>query len=169
MPLIACWPAKIKPGVSEADYGHADSSLSGTLKPIIDGAQTSYEKILKSLGGTGSAAFALSASTDPQGTSQSTVRSLATVDGVRVYNSNSENQQNVGRSKEELGAALQLEAGRAVLAALQASTLPEIVGAYLRSIDVSIATLADIEAALSHAKDLKVLVDAVHEFSGTPS
>ncbi|MCC6195720.1 MAG: hypothetical protein IT518_14750 [Burkholderiales bacterium] len=149
------------PGISGTDNSGRWFTPSGSdaaMLSSVGGMNTSYQSLLALLGGTGSATFAQGFSTDPKGTAASNVHSGVWVGGVQV--GNFENP-NVGRTDEALSAELQTQSMRAVLAALQASDLPEIVAGYLASIDVSTATVEQINAALAHAADLKVLVDQV--------
>jgi hypothetical protein len=128
------------------------------LQKAVEGMQSNYEKILSALGGTGSATFAQGFSTDPKGTAPSNVHTGVFVNGQEVFdNANG----NVGRKPEDLEAELQTQSQRAILAALQASELPDVIHGYLASIDVSTATIEQINDALQHAAELKVLVDLV--------
>lgn len=136
-----------------------NTELNTVTAPAAQEAQSTYQALLKALGGTGSAGFAFGASADPQGTAQSNARAAAIVDGRTVFES--PDVQKAGRTDASLAAAMTLEANKAILAALQASSLPDVVAGYLKSIDVSTATVQQITDALNHAKDLKVLVDQV--------
>jgi hypothetical protein len=124
----------------------------------VNGLNATFENLLDALGGTGSAVFAQGFSTDPKGTAPSNVHTGVWVNGTQVFDSPN---GNVGRDDASLQAELSTQATRAILAALQASELPAVVSGYLASIDVSTATIDQINAALAHAADLADLVKQV--------
>jgi hypothetical protein len=132
----------------------ADKQLTEAVQTL----QTTYATALRSLGGTGSAGFALGYDTDPEGTAQSRVSAGVTVGGQQVYQ-----QQNldVGRSDEELKAALALEAQRAVLAALQASDLPADIAKLFSSIDVGTMSAEQITAIEKTAATYAMINNAI--------
>lgn len=137
------------PNGSDAQMLEAVQSLDAT-----------FNSVLAAFGGSGSAVFAQGFSTDPKGTAPSNVHTGVWVGGSQV--GNFENG-NVGRSPEELQAELAEQGMRAVLAALQASALPAVVADYLASIDVSTATIEQIQAGLAHAAELYEPVKALTE------
>lgn len=137
------------PGGSDAKMLEAVQSLDAT-----------FNSILSALGGSGSAVFAQGFSTDPAGTAPSNVHTGVWVGGTQVFDNPN---GNVGRSPEELQAELQEQSMRAILAALQASELPAVIHDYLASIDVSTATVAQIQEALGHAAELYEPVKALTE------
>jgi len=128
------------------------------MQAAVNGMSDNFEKLLAALGGTGSATFAQGFDTDPKGSAQNNVHTGTWVNGTQVFNAENPNS---GRSTEDLQAELELQSMQAILAALQASELPAVIDAYLDSVDVSTATVEQIQAALQHAAELKVLVDAV--------
>lgn len=149
------------PGIGGTDGSGRWFTPSGSdpeMVKAVQGIQAQYQAILAALGGSGNAVFAQGFSTDPNGTAPSNVHTGAWVNGTQIFDNPN---GNVGRSAEELKAELQAQSMRAILAALQASELPTVVHDYLASIDVSTASVAEIEAALKRAAELKVLVDQV--------
>lgn len=145
-------------GVDENGRWMTPNNADNQMVQAVNGMNATFEKLLTLLGGSGSATFAQGFSTDGKGTAPSNVHTGTWVNGTQVFDAAN---GNVGRSDEALSGELSTQATRAILAALQASTLPEVVGSYLRSIDVSTATVEQINAALAHAADLNVLVEQV--------
>lgn len=149
------------PGIGGTDGNgrwFTPSGRDSDLQQAVTGINAQYQTILALLGGTGSATFAQGFSTDPRGTAPSNVHTGAWVNGQQVFDNPN---GNVGRDDASLQAELATQASRAILAALQSSELPDVVSGYLASIDVSTATIEQINAALEHAAGLKVLVDQV--------
>jgi hypothetical protein len=149
------------PGISGTDgsgrWFTPNQSDAGMAQAVRDIDQT-FDKWIDFFGGSGNATFAQGFSTDPNGTAPSNVHTGAWVNGQQVFDNPN---GNVGRDDESLQTELATQASRAILAALQASELPDVIHGYLASIDVSTATIEQINAALAHAADLKVLVDQV--------
>ena len=145
-------------GTDDSGRWFTPTTRDADLQTAVHGIDNQYQTILALLGGTGSATFAQGFSTDPRGTAPSNVHTGAWVNGQQVFDNPN---GNVGRDDESLQTELATQASRAILAALQASELPDVVHGYLASIDVSTATVEQINAALAHAAELKVLVDQV--------
>ena len=115
-----------------------------------------YNRLLNILGGTGSAVFAQGYSTDPKGTAPSNVHTGAWVNGSQIFDSPN---GNVGRSSEELQAELELQSKRALLAALQASELPENIAEIIDSIAPETATAEAIDRVLALAEAIQQASD----------
>lgn len=145
-------------GTDDSGRWFTPTTRDSDLQTAVHGIDNQYQTILALLGGTGSATFAQGFSTDPRGTAPSNVHTGAWVNGQQVFDNPN---GNVGRDDASLQAELATQASRAILAALQSSELPDVVSGYLASIDVSTATIEQINAALEHAAGLKVLVDQV--------
>jgi hypothetical protein len=149
------------PGISGTDSSgrwFTPSGMDSGMQSAVNELDQTFDKWIDFFGGTGSATFAQGFSTDPQGSAPSNVHTGAWVNGQQVFDNPN---GNVGRDDESLQTELATQASRAILAALQASELPDVIHGYLASIDVSTATIEQINAALAHAADLKVLVDQV--------
>jgi hypothetical protein len=126
------------------------------IQKATDQLLTSYNGILTALGGKGQAGFALGYDSDPKGTAPNRVSSGAFVNGQQVYGTH---DVGVGRDADQLQAALALEGKRVVLAALQASDLPEYLSKILDSVKVDTASSAAIDQVLAEAAALKAAVD----------
>lgn len=126
-----------------SDFGrfYTPSGSDSTVATLANTTQAGYNSLLASLGGTGSANFAFGFDEDPNGTANSRVSAGATVNGKRVY---SVLNQDAGRGDKGVQADLQLDAQRAILAALQASNLPKDIADILDSITPSSASLDQI-------------------------
>jgi hypothetical protein len=135
---------------SGADVGRyfTPSDADANVKSIVDATSGSYTQLLRQLGGTGTAGFAIGFDTDPKGKASNRVEAGAYVGGQQVYRSL---LQDLGRDQAALEAALKTESKRAVLAALQASDLPEAIGAILRTLDAASASDEAIDTLLSLA------------------
>lgn len=134
------------------------SNADAQMVQAVNGLNATFENLLEALGGSGAAVFAQGFSTDPKGTAPSNVHTGVWVNGTQVFDSPN---GNVGRDDASLQAELSSQASRAILAALQASSLPDVVAGYLASIDVATATVDQITAALARAADLAELVKQV--------
>lgn len=147
-------------GVDSTGRWITPNTQDAAMVKAVNTLNTTFESILTSLGGSGSAVFAQGFSTDPRGTAPSNVHTGAWVNGTQVFDNPN---GNVGRSPEELQQELATQGMRAILAALQSSELPSVVADYLATIDVSTATLDQIDAALAHARELYEPIKALTE------
>jgi tape measure domain-containing protein len=129
------------------------------LSTLVSGINSSYTSILSSLGGTGTAGFAAGYDVDPQGTADSRLSIGATdASGNVVY---SVRNQDEGKGTDQLQSDLQLDAQRALLAALQASNLPDDIAHILNSVSAATATQDQINKVLAYAQALKTVDDAI--------
>ena len=121
-------------------------------------AQAFYQS-LRRLGGTsGGLNFGFGFDKDPRGSADNRVSSLVTdASGAVLYR----NTQTAGRDDADFERALGLEAKRALLAALQASDLPEAVAAILAPLDVLGASAEQIDAALAAADAMAQIIGAL--------
>lgn len=147
-------------GVDSTGRWITPNTQDAAMVKAVNTLNTTFESILTSLGGSGSAVFAQGFSTDPRGTAPSNVHTGAWVNGVQVFDNPN---GNVGRDEEALQQELATQGMRAVLAALKSSELPSVVADYLATIDVSTATLEQIDAALAHARELYEPIKALTE------
>jgi hypothetical protein len=186
--LYAIYNALKKPGGPKeggsyiASYG-ATGDLTGTssnrlytpnsqdaqAKSLGSGIAATFYEQLKALGGTvGSTSFGIGFDADPKGTAGSRIKNQVSVNGQQVY---SVMDRDVGRDPAALQSALQQESSRAILAALQASTLPPMIAGILNSISASSATEQEIDAVLARAHAMQdlfgTLGDAIDVNLGT--
>jgi len=129
------------------------------LKSVTD-LQARYAALLKALGGSGSAAFAVGFDTDPEGTAPNRVHAGVFQGGQQVYDAA---LGDLGRDPAALQAALELEAKRSLLAALQASDLPEYLANILDSVDAASATSEQVDNIIATATAIKLVVDAAEQ------
>lgn len=103
-----------------------------------------FYETLRQLGGTSTGLnFGVGFSTDPKGTAPSFAHTSVTdASGAVVFQ---QNNDNVGRSDEELKVELELQASRAVLAALQQSQLPKYIADMLNTVSATTGSLEDIQ------------------------
>lgn len=149
------------PGISGTDgsgrwFTPTDQDMA--VKRIVDATAKSYSELLRTLGGKGSASFALGFSTDPKGTAGNNVHSGVFMNGQQIYNNA---QGDLGRDPEVLKAALETESKRALLAALQASDLPAYMAKIFKSVDVMTADSSTIDDLMNLAQGLKQVVDVM--------
>jgi hypothetical protein len=89
--------------------------------------------------------------TDPQGTAQTQLAVNARLNGQDIYSRGARlgGIENVGRSQEELAAAITEESNRVILEALAATGLPDKIGDYLRQLgDIDALSGGSLEAAV---------------------
>jgi hypothetical protein len=129
----------------------------GTVQQIVTGFGQSFGAALQALGGTsGGVTFGLGYDTDPHGRAGDRVSSvLSDASGQILY-------QNTNASTgDSLGAALNLEAQRALLAALQASELPKQVADILNSVIAAGASSEDIQRVIAMATEMANVMKAL--------
>lgn len=98
----------------------ADQSQSGIAATAAQALQTQYNALISQLGGKGGMQFGVGLSTDPKGTAPSMVQIDAGAGGVRQFESVN---LNVGRSDQELQAAIAAQSVDVLIQALRASNL----------------------------------------------
>lgn len=128
------------------------SDADSDLMKMVKASEETYTALMKRLGGTaGDVKFAYGYDTDPQGTASNRVHAGAWVNGKQVYNYES-GDDSLGRDADKLKETLDLESKRALLAALQASDLPDAIAAILNSVVASTATAEQIDDVTSFAQ-----------------
>ena len=146
--------------LSGADNGRwftpnsADSSMSAAVTASLQ----SFDQLVASLGGSGTAGFALGFDTDPEGDAPNRLHAGAFVGGRQVYDAA---LGDLGRDDAALQAALELEAKRSVLAALQASELPAQIAAVFNSVAASGASSEAIDNLFAYGAAMKSVIDSI--------
>ena len=147
--------------------GAANPQMQGAMNTFADGVASYLQKLGVSTAGL---AFGLGGDTDPQGTAGDFVRGEVVKNGKSVYSTEYEAERGKGQ------AALTAELKRMMLAAVQASEVPEAIkkriaaAGDLKTIsDTDAETLLNNIGALGTAlKDLHgPLLDAANAFDGT--
>lgn len=112
-------------------------------------ARTFYET-LRSLGGTtDGVTFGIGADQDPRGTAGSRISAqVRDAQGRQLYGVQ---DLDIGRDSAALGPALQLQSRRMILAAIQASQLPEEIAGLINSLNAATATEEEIDKAVTLA------------------
>lgn len=143
------------PGTDNGRF-YTPSQMDSDVRSLVDGIGQGYATYLRRMGGTsGGFSFGLGLDHDPQGTARSRVSSMVTdASGRVVYSVNAREMDD-----KEVPDALQLEASRAILAALQASELPPLVAKFIRGLTASTATGAQIDKYLMAGSALKGFLD----------
>lgn len=145
------------PGTDNGRY-FTPSQMDAQLQTITAGFGKVYTQTIAALGGTAKGfSFLLGADNDPNGSAQSRVSSgLLSASGQSLYS-------NVNQSMDDksVPAALQLEASRALLVALQSSDLPAYLAKAFDGLTASTATQQQITDAMSMASALKSIFDVV--------
>lgn len=136
------------------------SGEDATVRAIVEATSKSYTDLLRQLGGAGGAAFALGFDTDPEGDAPNRVHAGTFVDGRQVYDAA---LGDLGRDPAVLQAALETEAKRSLLAALQASDLPDYLANLFDNIEVGTATTEQIDNLIATATALKLVVAAAEQ------
>jgi hypothetical protein len=119
-----------------------------------------YVDFVRALGGNSSAlSFGFGFDTDPNGTAQNRVSSeVRDASGNLIYGVRN---REIGRDQNQIGPELQLEASRAMLAALQHSDLPSYLAHVFDGLTASTATQEQINDAIKAATALKTIFDVV--------
>jgi tape measure domain-containing protein len=155
------------PGITGTDDSgrrwFTPNDQDSAVKKIVQATAQSYSEMLKSLGGTGSATFALGFDTDPKGTAPNRTHTGVFMNGQQVYDSQ---QSDLGRDPARLQEALETESKRALLAALKASDLPDYIAEMLASLDPKTMDSGDIDKILETIQALKMAVDVFGELGG---
>jgi hypothetical protein len=129
------------------------------MKAIVEATSGGFLQAFKSLGGSGTPVmnFGLGYDHDPNGSAQSRVSAMLTdAAGKILYN-----QHDLNMDDKEVPAALQLQAQRMILAALQASDLPKEIADILNSVTADTATSEQIQQAIAAAREMKAVMDAL--------
>lgn len=129
-----------------------------TAQGAVDDMLASYNQALARLGGTGTGAFAAGFDTDPQGTANNRAVIEAYVNNVLAYRYASGDDA-LGRDAEQLQETIALESKRAILAALQASELPEEIAAILNSVTAATASAEDVDRVVAFAAAFRDLTE----------
>lgn len=133
---------------SDSSYnmgGFGDASATGLAGTYATGVEDAWKTLAKELEITTALKVGALTSIDTQGDAKTILRANATVDGVGVYDRATRmgTAENVGRSQEELQAAMAEETTRILFAALKASDLPEQYKTYLNTIGDSVADMTE--------------------------
>jgi hypothetical protein len=143
---------------SDAGRWFTPNSADAEMQTAVKTTLASYNQMLASLGGKGIAGFALGYDTDPAGTAPNRLHAGAFVGGQSVYDAA---LGDLGRDDAALTAALETEAKRSLLAALQASELPKQIAAAFNSVAASGASSETIDNLLQFGAAIKAVIDAI--------
>lgn len=135
------------------------SGGDSAMRQFGDTIAEGFFSTLRRLGGTSAGIdFGFGFDKDPRGSADSRVSAMVrNSSGNVVYSGLS----SAGRDDADFDRALALESKRAILAALQASDLPDAVAAILAPLDVMAATTDQIDAALTAAQAMADIIDAL--------
>lgn len=142
-----------------------DSSISygGPTADYARGIEAAYASLAKNFGLTSTLSVGAFSSADPQGDSLTALQVRAGINGRAVYDRGArfgEQIENVGRSDEELQAALAEEAIRVTFAALRGSDLESRYRDFLNSVwEGSAASV--LESAINRTVAVKQFDDAI--------
>ena len=150
------------PGNVDRLVGGATGSAAVYAKGIEDG----WAALASKFGLASSLSVGAFTSTDPEGDALTQVQVAAGLDGQSVYSradrlGGTANIGNVGRTPEELAAALQEESVRVLFAALKASNLDGEYTAYFASIGDSVAEMTAALDTVVLIKDFRTAMDSL--------
>lgn len=150
-------------GMLESPRGGPKSEGGSDVAATI---QSQYDTIAKALGITSATRFGAFTSTDPQGDALTQLQVSAFSNDQNVYSRQNRlgGFENVGRSQEELTAAIGEETTRAIFAALKASDLESKYRQYLNGVGDSASEQA---AAIARLTTARALEDKLLELSST--
>lgn len=144
--------------VSGLDRFFTPSDKDAELAQLVDAQASAFRSVLRELGGRGAAGFGFGFDVDPQGDAASRISVGAFVGGREVFGVR---DLDVGRDEAQLRAALDVAAKRALLAALQASELPQAVAAVLNSITAATASAGDVDRVLAFGSAMRTITDSL--------
>jgi tape measure domain-containing protein len=150
------------PGNVDRLVGGATGSAAVYAKGIEDG----WAALASKFGLASSLSVGAFTSTDPEGDALTQVQVAAGLDGQSVYSradrlGGTANIGNVGRTPEELAAALQEESVRVLFSALKASNLDGEYTAYFASIGDSVAEMTAALDTVVLIKDFRTAMDSM--------
>jgi hypothetical protein len=150
------------PGNVDRLVGGATGSAAVYAKGIEDG----WAALASKFGLASSLSVGAFTSTDPEGDALTQVQVAAGLDGQSVYSradrlGGTANIGNVGRTPEELAAALQEESVRVLFSALKASNLDGEYTAYFASIGDSVAEMTAALDTVVLIKDFRTAMDSL--------
>jgi DNA-directed RNA polymerase subunit F len=145
-------------GVNRGDL-FTPNQADGAATTIAQTTLSAYKQTLAALGGSGSGGFDIGYNSDPQGTAPNQLGVRAMVNGQQVYGYSA--GDSLGRDDAALEAAINLESKRALLAALQASDLPDQIAAVFNSIAASGANAETIDNLLAFGSAMNVVIEAI--------
>lgn len=129
-----------------------DSSMGG----LASSTNKAITETLRAFGASGNFRSAFGFDADPEGDAGSRVRAGLTLDGRVIRNTGN---IDVGRDEGAVEAALELETKRTLLAALQASDLPQQIGRVLKSVGVDSATASQIDTVVQFGSAMKIALE----------
>ena len=158
--FVTSWDASGKVISQEHGAGFTNSQKDKEIQTTLDGMQTVYADLVKTLGGTTKAIdFSLGYRTDPEGTSGNTIRSQVNVDGIgNAYST----YHSIGG---DIATEMKLEASKMMVAALKGSGLKKDVEDIFSSIDITTATQAQLDALIEQAKTATQVAEKATEDS----
>ena len=158
--FVTSWDASGKVISQEHGAGFTNNQKDKEIQTTLDGMQTVYADLVKTLGGTTKAIdFSLGYRTDPQGTSGNTIRSQVNVDGIgNAYST----YHSIGG---DIATEMKLEASKMMVAALKGSGLKKDVEDIFSSIDITTATQAQLDALIEQAKTAAQVAEKATEDS----
>lgn len=136
--------------------GSGDNSLESGAKSLVESLQSQYATLAKSFGATAAIQFGAGISRDPKGTSPTFLDVVARRDGELLFNSQN---RSVGRSDEDLTAAIAASTTETLIAALKASDLAPKFRSFFDTLADDADTAAQT-AALSIATNAQTIYGA---------
>ena len=156
--FVTSWDANGKVIYQEHGAGFTNNQNDKEIQTTLDGMQTVYADLVKTLGGTTKAIdFSLGYRTDPEGTSGNTIRSQVNVNGIgNAYST----YHSIGG---DIATEMKLEASKMMVAALKGSGLKKDVEDIFSSIDITTATQAQLDALIEQAKTVTQVAEKATE------
>ena len=158
-------------------YGISASELSkqpgGAAEQYALGLTRQFAGLVSGLGGTSKLNTGAFWSSDPLGDALTQLQVAGSVNGSEVYArsnrglSGHNGIENVGRSEEELKAALGEEASRLLLAALQASDISEEMKGIIGTTDVYTASIEEVTNAITRATSAVSIQERIYQLTAT--
>ena len=156
--FVTSWDANGKVIYQEHGAGFTNNQNDKEIQTTLDGMQTVYADLVKTLGGTAKAIdFSLGYRTDPEGTSGNTIRSQVNVNGIENAYST---YHSIGG---DIATEMKLEASKMMVAALKGSGLKKDVEDIFSSIDITTATQAQLDALIEQAKTVTQVAEKATE------
>lgn len=146
-------------GSAAAGFNIVGTSANSAVQQFTTGLAEQIAATTRSFGVSNAFQLGAGIVRDPRGTAPTFIDTLLRdASGRELFR---QHNDQVGRSDEEMQTELELQAQRVILAALQASALPQDVADILNSLVASSATSDEIKKVVAAALEMKQVIDAL--------
>lgn len=130
------------------------------LQSIVNKTTSSFNDMVKTLGGTSKGDFAIGYDKDPLGKANNRLEVQSWVNGKSAYQYWS-GDDSLGRDDAKLQARMELEIKRSMVAALAATDIPAQIANVFKAMDASKMSSEEIDNLFKFANAMKVVLDSI--------